>query len=201
MNQTATIHTGSMCLDNPGPGGFASILRQGRQIQQIAGRDTNTTPQRAEMMAIVEALHNIPEGHTATVHSASSVIVHTMTQNWRREWSDSDWATPEGRMILDHDLWQDLIKACQSRHIAWVHLDPESPNHDLQSCLETAEQQARRAKQDLLQIQAASQQHRQEPGPEPRPQPPRPAASRTVPHETNAMNPKTLNPNTMKPTT
>lgn len=155
MTPKTEIHTGSHCLQDPGPGGYAAIIRSGTQVQQIAGRDTRATPLRAAMIAVLEALKIVPQGTDATIHTSSSEMVQAITEGCTHKWTAKGWLPSAGNYFgQNFGLWMEIIKLCEHRTTHWVQVMGTDQNHDTISCNRTAKEQAKRAKLDLQEIQA-----------------------------------------------
>src|SRR4026207_980244 len=80
------IYTDGSCLGNPGPGGWAYIIvHEGKPRRESSGQCSNTTNNRMEMMAAIEALKTIPPSQSVVVYSDSQLLIKTMTLGWKRK--------------------------------------------------------------------------------------------------------------------
>ena len=100
------IYTDGSCLGNPGPGGWAYVIRDGAQEIESHGSDPFTTNNRMEMTAAIEALKSLPrEPKSVVLHSDSQLLIKTMTLGWKRK--------------KNHDLWVQLDEFCSLYRITW----------------------------------------------------------------------------------
>ena len=82
MQKKVTIYTDGACSGNPGPGGWAAILMFGKHERVITGYEKQTTNNRMELLAVIEALAVMKEPVRASVHTDSSYIANAFNQNW-----------------------------------------------------------------------------------------------------------------------
>lgn len=101
------IATDGACLGNPGPGGWAFVMRRGRQHSQHSGGDPDTTNNRMEMKAIIEALRALSPGEPALVLSDSELTIRGLNE-WRHCWAARGWRKVDGKPVANADLWQEL---------------------------------------------------------------------------------------------
>ena len=145
---TFNIYTGSKCLGNPGPGGYAVTIHRTGDVQHLAGRDTSTTPQRLELMALAEALKAVPRRATATIHLASSILLNILNSHRRQRPS-----IPQDGPYSSHpDLWTTILQASNGKTISWALISAPPANTNAAPCRRAAAEQAQRAKQDLSDI-------------------------------------------------
>ncbi len=102
------IYTDGACIGNPGPGGWAAIIVDGRKRKEIAGREQGTTNNRMELMAAIRGLAETPPGSEVTIESDSQYLVNTMTRNWKRN--------------ANRDLWSELDRLAAERSVKWSWL-------------------------------------------------------------------------------
>lgn len=120
------IHTDGACLGNPGPGGYAVILRrlsaEGAEIKalRLSGASKDTTNNRMELTAALCGLLKIKRDEAApiTIVSDSQYLVKGMTE-WRSKWEAKGWRTAGGKEVVNKDLWLKLIEASQGKEVCW----------------------------------------------------------------------------------
>lgn len=101
------IFTDGSSLGNPGPGGYAAILRYGQKEKIVKGGEAHTTNNRMEIRAVIEALQNIKNKATPIrISSDSTLLVSTMTKGWKKK--------------ENLDLWKELEKLVKGRMIEWI---------------------------------------------------------------------------------
>ena len=127
MNEAATIHTDGACSGNPGPGGFAAIIEVGECRFTVTGGEPNTTNNRMEMSAVIEAVRllnsqsDLQHSHL-TVRSDSQYIVNAFNDNWIENWKRKGWRTAKKQPVANKDLWETLLRelAPHPTKFVWV---------------------------------------------------------------------------------
>jgi ribonuclease HI len=84
--EKVTIYTDGACSGNPGPGGWAAILISGEQEKEIGGHDHQTTNNRMELTAAIEALRALKHPCESTIYSDSAYFVHCFKEGWMDKW-------------------------------------------------------------------------------------------------------------------
>lgn len=118
-----TIFTDGGSIGNPGPGGWGAIVADKGEgkVVELGGRDENTTNNRMEMTAIIEALSKAPGG-AIDIYSDSKYVIQGITQ-WIFGWQKNDWKTKSKTDVLNKDLWQKLVEVSSSKDIEWHHVE------------------------------------------------------------------------------
>ncbi len=113
------IYSDGGCSPNPGPGGWASVLLFPDQIpQELVGSEPNTTNNRMELQAALEALQSLPQPHQITLYTDSQYLQQGITE-WLPMWQKRNWQTVNKNAVQNQDLWQSLAVQ-QARHqIIW----------------------------------------------------------------------------------
>jgi ribonuclease HI len=117
-----TVYTDGSCLGNPGPGGWGAILMYGRAEKEISGGDPQTTNNRMEMQAAVEALRALKEPCQVDVHSDSAYLVQGFSNGWVDKWQANGWRTSSKADVKNVDLWQDLIDLTKKHRVRFHHV-------------------------------------------------------------------------------
>lgn len=112
------IFTDGACSGNPGPGGWAALLRYGDIEKTLSGGESDTTNNRMEMMAVIEALESLKRACTVAIHTDSRYVMDGMTQ-WIHKWKASGWKTAAKKPVKNADLWQRLDDAASQHAIEW----------------------------------------------------------------------------------
>ena len=115
---TVEIYTDGACSGNPGPGGYAAILKYGEEIREISGYEVETTNNRMEMMAVIEALRQLKRPCEVRVITDSQYVVKGMTE-WIQGWVKRNWLTSQKKPVLNKSLWKELLRLCQKHKIEW----------------------------------------------------------------------------------
>jgi ribonuclease HI len=112
------IFTDGACSGNPGPGGWAAILRSGGHEREISGGEAATTNNRMELMAVIRALEALKKSSTVTIHTDSRYVMDG-AQKWLRNWKANGWKTADKKPVKNEDLWRALDAARTTHDIAW----------------------------------------------------------------------------------
>lgn len=108
------IYTDGGCLGNPGPGGWAAILRYGRHTRELTGRASLTTNNRMELRAAIEALNALNRPCRVEIHTDSEYLRRGITE-WVKGWQRNGWKTAAKQPVKNRDLWEALLAAV-ARH-------------------------------------------------------------------------------------
>ena len=113
------IFTDGACIGNPGPGGYAALIRLGGEEHILIGGEPKTTNNRMELMAAIKALEFLPVAAAAVVHSDSEYVVKGASQ-WLANWKVKGWQTKARKPVLNQDLWEAIDDLCHSRNVTWL---------------------------------------------------------------------------------
>jgi ribonuclease HI len=112
------IFTDGACSGNPGPGGWAAILRYNGTERELSGAETLTTNNRMELQAAIAALEALKRPCTVRVHTDSSYLRDGITR-WLPNWKRNGWKTADKKPVKNADLWQRLETAAHGHAISW----------------------------------------------------------------------------------
>lgn len=116
----AHIYTDGSCHPNPGPGGWAALVRvEGEKERAIYGGEPDTTNNRMEMTAVIEGLLALPDGCHVTVTLDSQYVKQGITE-WIKGWKRRKWKTSTGEAVKNKDLWQELDREVGWHTVEWV---------------------------------------------------------------------------------
>ena len=113
-----TIYTDGSCLTNPGNGGWAAIINENNRIRKISGNEKNTTNNRMELLAPINALKGIKPGSTIKIYTDSQYVKNGIT-DWINKWLSNNWKTSKKENVKNKDLWIELYKLNKSFNIQW----------------------------------------------------------------------------------
>ena len=140
--KTVTVHTDGACSGNPGPGGWAAILRFGAHEKVLRGGERETTNNRMELMGVIAALEALREPCVVELYSDSKYVIDALEKGWARQWRRNNWQRKTGP-ALNPDLWERLLTLCETHEMRlhWVkgHAENELNNR----CDEIAVMEAR----------------------------------------------------------
>lgn len=127
--KSVEIHTDGACLGNPGPGGWAALLRFGTKEREVAGGEALTTNNRMELMAAIVALETLTEPCDVVLHTDSQYVRKGITE-WLAGWIRKGWKTAGGGAVKNQDLWQRLDAAATRHTVDWRWVKGHSGNVD-----------------------------------------------------------------------
>ena len=122
--KSVSITTDGACIGNPGPGGWACILRFAGRKTEMFGSEPRTTNNRMELTAVIEALKALREPCEVTLYTDSQYVKLGITE-WLRGWKARGWRRRERggsgtRPVLNRDLWMELDRLVQPHLISWM---------------------------------------------------------------------------------
>ncbi len=112
------IWTDGACKGNPGLGGWGALLRQGRHEKAIYGGEADTTNNRMELMAVIEALKALKRPCDVVVHTDSQYVQKGMNE-WLANWKRRGWRTADKKPVKNADLWQELDALVGQHTLQW----------------------------------------------------------------------------------
>jgi ribonuclease HI len=112
------IFTDGACKGNPGPGGWGAILRFGDKEKELSGGEAQTTNNRMEMMAAIEALKALKKPCRITLYTDSKYVMDGITK-WIFGWQKKGWRTADNKPVKNADLWQALVAVAQPHKLTW----------------------------------------------------------------------------------
>jgi ribonuclease HI len=112
------IFTDGACSGNPGPGGWAAILRFGTVERELSGAEAVTTNNRMELTAAAEALEALTRPCTVALHTDSEYLRNGITR-WTTGWVRKNWRSASGDPVANIDLWKRILAAAQRHEIDW----------------------------------------------------------------------------------
>jgi len=114
------LFTDGACSGNPGPGGWAALLRYGDHEKILSGGEGKTTNNRMELMAVISGLKALRRPVSIRITTDSKYVLDGATQ-WLKGWKDKNWnrhKAPENQ-VKNQDLWQELDQLLQKHHVQW----------------------------------------------------------------------------------
>ncbi len=112
------IFTDGACTGNPGPGGWAAILRAGAHEKELCGGERATTNNRMELTAAIKALEALKKPSEVTVYTDSRYVMDGITK-WVTRWKANGWMTTAKTPVKNVDLWQRLDEAVARHDVSW----------------------------------------------------------------------------------
>jgi ribonuclease HI len=137
------VITDGACSGNPGPGGWACILRYNEHTREMFGSAPHTTNNRMELMAAIEGLKAIRESCEVEIVTDSEYLKKGIT-TWIHNWKRRNWMTAEKKPVVNQDLWMELDEQVQRHKTDWVWTKGHASHTDNNRADELATQAARR---------------------------------------------------------
>ena len=132
-----TIYTDGACHGNPGPGGWGAILVAGETRREISGYEPQTTNNRMEMTAALEALGRLREPCEVELFTDSQYL-RTGMREWLAKWKRNNWRTADKKPVKNEDLWRQLDAAAQIHDIHWHWVRGHDGHPENERCDELA---------------------------------------------------------------
>ena len=112
------VYTDGACSGNPGKGGWAAIILDGKNQSSISGSENKTTNNRMELMAPIMALKKIKIKSEITIYTDSRYVKDGITE-WIKKWKLNNWKNSNKKPVKNKDLWIKLDNSCQKHRVSW----------------------------------------------------------------------------------
>jgi len=138
--QLIEIYTDGACRGNPGPGGWAVLLRMGKKERELSGGEPLTTNNRMELTAAIKGLEALKRPCRVALHTDSQYVRDGITK-WIHGWKRNGWRTSDRKPVKNAELWQELIEAVGPHRVEWHWVKghsghPENDRVDALACAE-----------------------------------------------------------------
>ncbi|MEX0719314.1 MAG: ribonuclease HI [Balneolaceae bacterium] len=120
------VYTDGACSGNPGPGGWGAVLIWKGKEKDISGGDPQTTNNRMEMQAVIEALKSLKKPCRVKIHSDSALIINAFQKGWIENWQKKGWRKANKKPVENQDLWQQMIEAMKPHDVEWIKVKGHS---------------------------------------------------------------------------
>ena len=127
MIQIVEIYTDGACRGNPGPGGWGVWLKRGDTEKELFGGEQQTTNNRMELMAAIQALEALNRPCAVKLYSDSKYVLQGITE-WMANWKKRGWKTAAKKPVKNEDLWRRLDAVMQKHEIHWTWVKGHSGN-------------------------------------------------------------------------
>tara|TARA_B100000700_G_C14706011_1_gene696765 strand:+ start:270 stop:692 length:423 start_codon:yes stop_codon:yes gene_type:complete len=121
------IYTDGACSGNPGKGGWAAIILDGKNQLSISGSENKTTNNRMELMAPIMALKKIKYKSEIIIYTDSRYVKDGIT-DWIKKWKLNNWKSSSKKPVKNKDLWVKLDNSCQKHNIIWKWVKAHAGN-------------------------------------------------------------------------
>jgi len=151
MRPHVEIFTDGACLGNPGPGGWAAVLRYGAHRKEMSGGASQTTNQRMELQAAIEGLSALKRPSKVTLYSDSAYLVNAFRKRWVDRWRINGWQTVNRKPVENQDLWERLIVLAHVHHVEWTKIKGHAGHEENELCDRMAKEAAQQAAKEVAQ--------------------------------------------------
>ena len=121
------IYTDGSCIENPGNGGWAAIINMNGNLKKISGSEKNTTNNRMELMAPINALKSIGSDEEIIVYTDSQYVKLGITK-WINSWVKNNWKTSKKEGVKNKDLWTELYNLNKTLKVKWIWIKAHAGN-------------------------------------------------------------------------
>ena len=137
------IFTDGACSGNPGPGGWGAILRYKNTDREISGGEAETTNNRMELTAVIEAMKLLKEKCSVTLWTDSKYVADGLSKGWAEGWKANGWKKADKKPALNPDLWEELLRLYHSHDVTvkWIKGHASHPENEKCDRMAVAESQ------------------------------------------------------------
>lgn len=134
------LYTDGACSGNPGPGGWAAVLRSGNHTRKLSGFEPHTTNNRMELMGVIEGLLRLTGHSDVEVVTDSQYVKNAFTEGWLDRWQRSGWKSSTGAPVKNQDLWIRLSELRRMHVLKWTWVRGHSGHEMNEMCDQLARQ-------------------------------------------------------------
>ncbi len=138
------IYTDGACSGNPGPGGWAAILKFGPHEKEISGNLHLTTNNRMELFAVISALGALKQPCRVEVYSDSTYVVHAFEKKWIEAWQKRGWKTADNKPVENQDLWKLLLLTMRKHEVSFHKVPAHQDHPENNRCDELAKEEVQK---------------------------------------------------------
>ncbi len=128
------VYTDGACSGNPGPGGRAAVIIVGEVEIELKGGDPETTNQRMEMRAPLEALKSLKHPSRIEIYSDSAYVINAFEKGWLTRWEKNGWRTAAGDPVKNREIWEELRYHERKHEVTWHKVKGHSSDHYNDRC-------------------------------------------------------------------
>ncbi len=123
------IFSDGACRGNPGPGGWGALLRYGDNEKTLWGGEAETTNNRMELLAVIEALRTLKRPSSVRITTDSKYVMQGIT-SWMVNWKKRGWKTAAGKPVKNQDLWRQLDEEIGRHQAEWAWVKGHSGHRE-----------------------------------------------------------------------
>lgn len=114
------IYTDGACSGNPGTGGWGAVLIYNNNSKELSGGNKNTTNNRMELTAVIEALKALKEPCDVTLTTDSKYVCDAINKEWVYSWKNNNWRKADKKPALNIDLWEELLSLLDTHNVEFI---------------------------------------------------------------------------------
>lgn len=130
--KVVTLYTDGACSGNPGPGGWAAILKYKEAEKELSGGEAQTTNNRMELLGVINGLMALKEPCSVELWSDSKYVIDALSKGWAQTWRKKGWVKSDKKTAMNIDLWEILLPLTEKHdmHYHWIkgHAENEYNN-------------------------------------------------------------------------
>ena len=139
--KTVYIYTDGSCSGNPGPGGWGSILKYNSVEKELSGGNAETTNNRMELTAVIEALKALKEPCNVELYTDSQYVCNSINNEWVYSWKRNNWKKADKKPALNVDLWEELLKLLEIHNVRFNWIKGHAGHPENERCDKLAVEQ------------------------------------------------------------
>ncbi|MCQ2463912.1 MAG: ribonuclease HI [Clostridia bacterium] len=128
------IYTDGACSGNPGPGGWAAILEYNGKRREISGGERETTNNRMELTAAIQALSALKEPCEVSLTTDSQYVYNGITLGWAESWKNNGWRKKDKKPALNPDLWDALLSLNEKHKVKYIWVKGHAGHPENERC-------------------------------------------------------------------
>ena len=129
-----TIYTDGACSGNPGAGGWGAILMSGENRKEFSGFEKETTNNKMELTAVIEALKKLKKPCNVKLYSDSAYVVNAFLQGWLENWKNNGWRGADKKPVKNIELWTELDELLQIHTVEFIKVKGHADNEFNNRC-------------------------------------------------------------------
>ena len=122
------IYTDGACSGNPGPGGWGAVLIYGERKVELSGFEKDSTNNKMELTAPIEALKKLKEPCGVNLYSDSAYLINAFKQGWLDKWIKNGWKRNKNEEVKNIELWKELVRLANYHTIEWIKVNGHADN-------------------------------------------------------------------------
>lgn len=138
------IFTDGACSGNPGPGGWGAILKYNGIERELSGGEADTTNNRMEITAVIEALKALKEPCEVTLFSDSQYVCNAVEKGWAKNWKKNNWIKSDKSKAKNSELWDELLKLLEIHNVTIKWVRGHNGHTENERCDKLAVEQAKK---------------------------------------------------------